>query len=130
MASIDQVAGWLTLYVGIWRAGEHSRVPELFTEDALYFTDPFRPPKRGHAEIGDYWRESGDPPDGFEAVYEALAVEGDLAVVTGFSRYLNERRTGVDKEYGNVFVMRLAPDGRCREYREWYMLRAGAQPAQ
>jgi len=56
-------------------------------------------------------------------------VTGDLAIVAGFSRYLDDSRSCIDKEYGNVFVLRFAADGRCCEYREWYMLRGEAGPA-
>jgi SnoaL-like domain len=116
------VVGWLDRYIDVWKAGSHSRVAELFSDDAAYYTDPFREPRRGLAEIEEYWRESGDPPDAFDAEYTPLAVTADLAVVTGFSRYFNDTRSHVDKTYANIFVLRFAADGRCSEYREWYML--------
>jgi ketosteroid isomerase-like protein len=128
VTSTDAVTGWLERYVDVWRAGDPARVSELFTEDAMYCPDPFQPPRRGHAEIGEYWGAHGDPSDGFEAAYEPLVVGDDLAVVTGSSRYFDEARTAVVEEFANVFVLRFAGDGRCREYREWWMLRAPEQP--
>jgi hypothetical protein len=86
MCVVDRalVVGWLDRYLDVWNAGTHSRVAELFSDDAAYYTDPFREPRRGLAEI---------------------------------------------EEYANIFVLRFAPDGRCSEYREWYMLQKGGGTA-
>jgi hypothetical protein len=54
-------------------------------------------------------------------------------VARGYSRYFNTNGT-VRDEYDNLFLLRFDADGRCAEYREWYMrkptpggrLRAGA----
>jgi ketosteroid isomerase-like protein len=119
------VGEWLARYIDVWKSGDHSRVAELFTDDAAYYADPFAAPRHGHAAIAEYWRLTGDPADAFEAQYDPLVVAGDMAIVTGFSRYFDESRSRVDKEYGNIFVLRFADDGRCSEYREWYMLREG-----
>lgn len=119
----EAVAAWLTRYIDIWKSGEHARVAELFSDDAVYHADPFSAPRRGLADIAELWRIMGDPPDAFAATYAPLAITGDLAVATGFSRYFDNSRTHVEREYGNIFVLRFAPDGRCSEYREWYMPR-------
>jgi hypothetical protein len=123
------VVAWLDRYVDVWKSGIHGRVAELFSDDAVYYTDPFREPRHGVAEIEEYWRTSGDAPDAFVAQYTPLEVTADLPVVVGFSRYLDDSRSRIDKEYGNVFVLRFAEDGRCTEYREWYMLRGDDGPA-
>jgi ketosteroid isomerase-like protein len=117
------VVEWLARYVDVWKSGDHSRVAELFTDDAVYFADPFTAPRHGHAAIAEYWRITGDPPDAFEAQYAPFAIAGNLAIVTGFSRYFDDSRSHIAKEYGNIFLLRFAHDGRCSEYREWYMPR-------
>ena len=117
------VGEWLARYIDVWKSGDRSRVAELFTDDAAYYADPFEAPRHGHAAIAEYWQLTGDPADAFEAHYEPFAIAGDLAIATGFSRYFDESRSRVDKEYGNIFVLRFEDDGRCSEYREWYMLR-------
>ena len=119
------VVEWLARYVDVWKSGDDSRVAELFSDDAVYYADPFAIPLRGLAEIAEFWGISGDPPDAFEAHHDPLLISGDLAIATGFSRYFDASRSQFEREYGNIFVLRFAPDGRCNEYREWYMLRDG-----
>ena len=119
----EDVQAWLDRYLDAWRRNDPQLTKSLFTEDATYYTDPFREPRRGHDAILRYWQESADPPDAFDAHYEPLFVCDSFAVTHGWSRYLTEDRRTVDKDYGNVFVLRFAPDGRCAEYREWYMER-------
>jgi ketosteroid isomerase-like protein len=117
------VVEWLARYVDVWKSGDESRVAELFSDDAVYYANPFAAPLRGIAEIAEFWAISGDAPDAFEARYEPLTINGDLAIATGFSRYFDASRSETESEYGNIFVLRFAPDGRCGEYREWYMPR-------
>jgi hypothetical protein len=42
---------------------------------------------------------------------------GDLAIVQGRTRY----RTTTPATYSNLWVLRFAGDGRCREFTEWWM---------
>jgi ketosteroid isomerase-like protein len=127
---VATVSDWLAGYIEVWKAGDHQGIARLFTADAQYHPDPFTTPRCGHKEIAEYWKETGDDPDAFEAAYKPLIVAGDIAVTHGFSRYFTADRSRVDKEYANVFVLRFASDGRCSEYREWYMLRKGDRPAE
>jgi ketosteroid isomerase-like protein len=119
------VVEWLGHYIDVWKSGDDSRIAELFSDDAVYYADPFAAALHGIAEIAELWGISGDPPDAFEAHYEPLTISGDLAIATGFSRYFDASGSRIEREYGNIFVLHFAPDGRCNEYREWYMLRDG-----
>ena len=47
--------------------------------------------------------------------YRPLAIDGDTAISIGESRYAN------GKKYSNIFVCRFDGDGRCTEFREWFM---------
>ena len=67
------------------------------------------------------WLEEPDDPSGWEARYEAFAVDGDRAVATGVSRYA-ATDDEPERTYHNVFLMRFAPDGRCSDFTEVYML--------
>jgi hypothetical protein len=45
-----------------------------------------------------------------------LAVAGDLGFVRGWTTYTNPPTA-----YSNLWVVRLAADGRCVEFTEWWM---------
>ena len=54
--------------------------------------------------------------------YEPLAIDGDLAVAHGRSRYFRDAsKTELAREYDNLFLIRFDGHGRCRSIREWYM---------
>ena len=66
------------------------------------------------------WLEDPDEEGTYEGRYRPVLVAGDQAVANGYSRYLDGDGGGV-KEFDNLFLLRFDADGRCVEYREWYM---------
>ena len=108
---------WLDRYVGAWRSGHPAAIEALFSADAEYFYGPYRDPVSGRDAIVKDWTTDPDAPGSWEAEYRPLAVDGDVAVATGESRYTNGRT------YSNIFVCRFDGDGRCTEFREWFMER-------
>lgn len=119
----SDVQEWLDRYVEAWRANDPSLIRGLFAEDAVYRYRPYGDARasRGHAEIVEAWLDDADEPGSWEARYEPYVVEDDRAVAVGFSRYF---ATGEQPEqtYHNVFLLRFAPDGRCAEFTELWML--------
>jgi ketosteroid isomerase-like protein len=111
----EGVQAWLEAYVGAWRANDAAAIGELFSADAEYRSQPYDEPQRGRDEIVADWLAEPDEPGSWEADYAPLLVEGDRAVATGETRY-DDGRT-----FSNVFVLAFDPDGRCREFTEWYM---------
>ena len=114
---------WLDNYVAAWRANARESIEALFTDDVVYRFAPFgeKNVARGREAVVAAWLENPDAPDSWDARYEPFAVDGDTAVATGWSRYV---ATGDQPErtYRNVYLMRFAPDGRCSEFTELYML--------
>ncbi len=106
---------WLNRYIDAWRSGDPAAIGDLFSEDAQYFYGPYRDPVVGRAAIVADWTAQPDAPGSWEAEYRPLAVDGDTAVSIGESRYSN------GKTYSNVFVCRFDAEGRCTEFREWFM---------
>jgi SnoaL-like protein len=115
---------WLARYVSAWKSYEPREIGALFSEDALYQYHPFDQPVRGRSAIVASWlrEDQRDQPGTYDGGYRPIVVEGDLVVSNGRSRYFRPDGT-VEKEYDNIFVMRFDQDGRCREFREWYMPR-------
>ncbi|CAA9537812.1 MAG: hypothetical protein AVDCRST_MAG49-491 [uncultured Thermomicrobiales bacterium] len=120
---IDRAAvqGWLDAYVRAWETYDPALIGALFTEDAAYYADPFDRGTRGRDAIVARWLAHRDAPGTYRAAYAPVAVDGETAVATGFSRYFGADGTTPRATYGNAFVLRFAPDGRCAEYREWFM---------
>jgi hypothetical protein len=74
----------------------------------------------GRAAIVAAWLGDKDAPGTYQAQYAPLAIDGDLAVATGRSRYLNSSGA-VEREFHNCFVMRFDERGQCSEFTEWFM---------
>jgi ketosteroid isomerase-like protein len=120
-----EVARWLTDYVEAWRTYDRERIGALFAEQAVYRYHPYDEPIVGRDAIVESWFDEPDEPGSYDAAYEAVAIDGDVAVATGSSTY-----TGPDGSiravYDNCFVMRFEADGLCREFTEWYIERPDA----
>jgi ketosteroid isomerase-like protein len=120
----SELQRWLDAYVDAWRTYDPEKIAGLFTEDARYRFNPFQ--KEGivgrHAIVAN-WLESRDPAGSWSAEYHALAVDGDIGIAEGRTRYRADRPTskGTERVYANLWVMRFASDGRCRDFTEWFM---------
>lgn len=119
----DDVQRWLDRYVDAWRAHSSDAIAELFAPDAVYGYRPWDGDDvtvRGRDAIVAAWLDTEDPP-GWEARYAPWAVDGDRAVAVGISRY-PATAEGPAQTFHNAFLLRFAPDGRCSDFREFYML--------
>lgn len=119
----DEVQAWLDRYVEAWRANDPERIGELFTDDAVYSYRPWiddEQTMRGRDAVVASWLEDPDDPGSWEAHYEPYAVEGDRAVAVGWSRYA-AAGDQPERTFHNAYLLRFAPDGRCAEFREFYM---------
>jgi ketosteroid isomerase-like protein len=107
----EAVAAWLYGYSQAWGTYDAEQIGALFSADAVYFYDPFHEPVRGREAIVADWIKDRDEPGTYEGSYRPVLVAGDQAVANGTVR----------DEYDNLFLLRFDADGRCAEYREWYM---------
>jgi uncharacterized protein (TIGR02246 family) len=114
------VAAWLDRYSQAWATYDPEKIGALFSEDAVYAYNPFDEPVRGRKAIVASWLEDPDERGAYDSSYRPVLVAGDQAVARGYSRYLNSNGTVAD-EYDNLFLLRFDADGRCVEFREWYM---------
>lgn len=116
MAGRSEVDAWVAAYERAWRAAGTDSLRELFSDDATYRMSPYAEPARGLEEIAALWEsEREGPEEPFKMRHEIVAVEGDTAVVRVEVTY-GEPRPG---EYRDLWIVRLGPDGRCREFEEW-----------
>jgi uncharacterized protein (TIGR02246 family) len=111
-----QVTDWIEGYERAWRAAGTDALAELFTTDATYSTAPYEKAHRGLAAIGEMWEaERLGPDEGFEISSEIVAVDGDTGVVRVEVHY----RAPKDKEYRDLWIVRLDEAGLCSHFEEW-----------
>jgi ketosteroid isomerase-like protein len=123
------VQAWLERYVEAWLSYDNTAIADLWTEDAIW-EYPFGVRARGRDAIVAEWLSEAHlfRNDGYDARYEVIAVDGDIAVSHGRTRYFNPGTDETVTEYDNVWVLRFGPDGRCSEFHEWYAGRAEDDP--
>jgi ketosteroid isomerase-like protein len=114
MADENDVRTWVDGYLRAWNSNDRADIEALFTEDAEYRTEPYKPPWRGRAAIVKGWLEHRDRPGETRFDWSPVAVTDDVAVLQGTTRY----PTGT---FSNLWIVRLTPDGRCREFTEFWM---------
>jgi hypothetical protein len=77
---------------------------------------PYEAPAIGLEQIAALWeREREGPDEEFEMGHEVVAVERDTAVIRLEVQYGPPERL----QYRDLWIVRFAGDGRCREFEEW-----------
>jgi uncharacterized protein (TIGR02246 family) len=114
MTELSRLNTWVDGYVRAWNSNDPGEIGALFTDDAEYYTAPFRSPWRGREQIVANWLERRDEPGETSFAWSPLAVTDDLAIIHGAVTYPDQR-------FSNLWVIRLVADGRCREFTEWWM---------
>ena len=135
--SREDVARWLNAYVDAWKSYDREAITALFSEDVRYRYHPYDEPIAGRQAVVESWLGEGDHSDAserdrpgtYDASYEPIAVDGDVAVASGTSSYSKDPGGPVDQVYFNCFVMRFDGDGRCREFTEYFIERPTSSDA-
>ena len=112
----DDISSWVQRYLDAWGTNDAADIGDLFTEDAEYFTAPYRQPWRGRENIVENWLKRKDEQGSWGFRFEVLAVAERLGFVRGWTEYEEEH-----KRYSNLWVIRLAGDGRAAAFTEWWM---------
>lgn len=114
---------WLDAYVHAWLTYDPQEIGALFSDDAEYYYSPFSEVVRGREAIVTAWAapDRRDAPGTYQAHYEPLAVDGQVVVANGRSRYFEADGTTPTRTFDNIYVIRFDDAGRCTEFKEWYM---------
>ena len=125
----ERVAAWLAAYVRAWETYDPDAIGDLFTEDAAYEYHPYDEPVRGRLAIVASWLEPKDKPGTYEGQYEPIAIDGDLAVAHGRTRYFKDAsKAELDLEFDSIFLIRFDDRVRCRSISEWWVAPRGQRP--
>ena len=116
------LARWLGDYVAAWKEYDRDKIAALFADEARYRYRPEEDEIIGSQAIAESWFEDLDPPGSYEAAYEAFAIDGDRAVATGSTTYVDPDGS-IKAIFDNCFVMRFDGDGRCSEFVEFFIER-------
>jgi hypothetical protein len=111
---------WLDAYVEAWKTYDPQQIGDLFSDDAEYRYHPQGEPVRGRREIVASWLDEPDALGSYEASYRPLAIDGEVHVAEGVSRYLDDEGRLRD-EYCNIYVCRFDDAGRCTSFTEYWM---------
>ena len=111
-----ELTGWIARYEALWRTPGTDRLGELFTADASYSMGPYEETQHGLDAIAALWedeRASADEP--FTMTSEVVAIEGDIGVCRVEVRYKDPPQ----REYKDLWIVRLDETGRCTHFEEW-----------
>jgi uncharacterized protein (TIGR02246 family) len=113
---------WIETYRKAWETRDTALVLTLFTEDASYRSNPFEEPHVGQEGIRAYW-------EGVTGVQRDAAVkmgrpfvDGDRVAVEWWSTMVSE---GEEVTLPGCLLLRIEPDGRCSDLREYWTFTAG-----
>jgi hypothetical protein len=110
------LARWIDTYERAWRTAGTDSLAELFAPDATYRTAPYREPHRGLEAIARLWEaERRGPDEAFTMTSEIVAVEGG----TGVARIEVAYGPPVDREWRDIWIVRLDERGRAVAFEEW-----------
>lgn len=108
------IESWIAGYERAWASDDPADVADLFTEDAEYFTAPYRDAITPRTAIVEWWIAEEEPSDPTFA-WGLVALTDETAVVEARTIYPG------DAIYLNLWVIRFASDGRARSFTEWFM---------
>jgi len=115
----QQFQAWLDRYVGAWKTYDPEMIGALFSSGAVYRYHPQDEGLRGRDAVVASWLENRDEPGTYDAHYEPLAIDGDIHVANGWSRYFAPDG-GTRDEYLNVYICRFNEAGECTEFTEYW----------
>ncbi len=109
---------WLDMFGQSWRDRNPQGASELFTVEAVYRSDPFRPPLVGRTAIAGYWARATVSQAAIEVTFGDPVVQGDRVAVEWWSTVMDDGNPATDA--GGLFL--TFEDGRCSELREYWNL--------
>jgi hypothetical protein len=111
---------WLEAYGRAWQSNDPEEVAALF-EDAAYHPNPFGEPWRGRQAIVDAWVEDPESQDDVGFRHEVLAVAETIGIARWWVSYIRHVPATIRVEGDGIFMVTFDREGRCTEFREWFL---------
>ncbi len=121
---LQAITDWIEHYRRAWEDADDQALGDLFTDDAVYRSHPFREPFRGREAIRAYWREAtGSQAD----VYLQFGTPIVQALRAAVEWWMRMESGGAPLTLPGVLVLRFNEAGLCEELREYWHLQAGVR---
>ncbi len=88
---------------------------------ATYRYHPQDEPLSGRTAIVADWLADPDASGTYDAHYTPLAIDGEVHVASGWSRYYETPGGTLRDGYWNVYVVRFDDAGQATEFTEWWI---------
>ncbi len=124
-----RVDEWAERYRRAWEEADDEAAGALFTEDAVYRSDPFEEPHRGRDAIRAYWRQVTALQSNVTVVVARPIVDGRRAVVEWWTQMDVD---GSPVTLPGALILAFDENGLCvalREYFNWEQGRRVPPPA-
>ena len=113
---------WIAAYEQAWVGRDPEAAVELFTEDAVYRSHPFREPHTGSNGVREYWAGGNLDAGGAGPPLRRAGRRGDKVVVEWWAIMRDE---GSWITLPGALLLRFAGDGRSEELREYWHVEEG-----
>ena len=117
----EALSRWLDAYGKAWEKQDPEAAALLFTENGTYAWGPFAPPIAGRDAIRRAWEvATRGNQSGIAFGHEPLAHCEDGRGIARWWASMKSTQTGETVRMEGIFLITLAEDGRCSEFREWW----------
>jgi hypothetical protein len=110
---------WLERYLFSQEQYNLKVIKELFTEDAVYWWDPFEEPSNGILSIYKHHRNILSHQEEVEYKYEILAVSNSRGIAK-FNLALNDLILNEPDTYEGILLAHLNDENKCIQLKRWY----------
>ena len=117
---------WIESYRLAWENADADAAAGLFTEDATYRSNPFRPPHRGRDAIRAYWTSATESQSNVKVTMGRPVTDGRKVVVEWWTEMDDD---GSPLTLPGALILDFNEQGLCTALREYYNLLEGERMA-
>ena len=117
---------WIESYRQAWENADADAAAGLFTENATYRSNPFRPPHRGGDAIRAYWTSATESQSKVKVTMGRPVTDGRKVVVEWWTEMDDD---GSPLTLPGALILDFNEQGLCTALREYYNLLEGERMA-